>query len=267
MKLVVLTIVKDGMPWITCHYPVLRALSHDWEWHVVEGTALPVKDTAWCNRIPAGLSSDGTTGYLDSLAFDRRVHIYRNPEWAGKVEMVNAPLRVMQEPCILLEADSDELWTHQQLEWMSMLFNCHEEWGGGQFWCRFFVGPDIVIVNRNTYANNPAQEWRRCWRWKPGMLFETHEPPVMSGTSGLILNHSQTELQGWVFDHMAYATRKQVEFKAKYYGSRHTKDGSAYANMLDGWDRLQKIGQEESKLKDYLPFASEDTVVQRLARA
>ena len=132
MKLVIFTIVKNGMPWITMHYPIFRQLTVPWEWHVIEGTALAENCTSWCNTLRPGLSDDGTSEYLDSIAFDPRVIISRSESWHGKISMVNEALRFLNESCVLLEADSDELWRVNQLQ------KIHEILSAGRYNCMRF---------------------------------------------------------------------------------------------------------------------------------
>src|SRR6185503_8916213 len=91
MKLVFLTIVLDGMPWVTRHWPEFERLDFDWQWHVVEGAAANTACTSWCAPIAPRLSNDGTTQYLDALAsYDHRVILHRKELWQGKLDMVNA---------------------------------------------------------------------------------------------------------------------------------------------------------------------------------
>ena len=122
------TIVLNGEPFIRYHLDLFRRLPFPWHWHVVEGVASLVHDTAWslggrahrsCG-VPGGLSIDGTTAYLDEIATDEpeRVSVYRKPGsgfWDGKREMVSAPLPNIREECLLWQVDADELWTAEQI--------------------------------------------------------------------------------------------------------------------------------------------------------
>lgn len=269
MKLLVVTIVRDGLPWIACHYPELRKLDIPWVWHIIEGTAAPAHCTAWCERIRPGLSTDGTTEYLDSLAFDKRVFIHRSELWDGKVSMVNAALTHQHEPCVILQADADELWTARQMERIFDLlrddhplrtkkFNCI------YFYCRYFLGPDIVITTRNTFGNRTDFEWMRAWAYVPGMRFTSHEPPKMDGPEPRPMPHKRSLDHGLVFDHMAYATEAQVAFKAQFYGSDNNPLGPLYSDALEGWHRLQLNTQWPAKARDYLRFIQDDAMAARI---
>lgn len=263
MKLVIFTLVKNGMPWITLHYPELRKLTIPWEWHVVEGTALPENCTSWCNRMRPGLSDDGTTGYLDSLIFDYCIFLYRREVWHGKVEMANAPLRYLTEPCVLLQMDSDELWKAEDLENMCDLLLGSDKPNCAYFQCRYFVGPNIVVSSKGLFGDRDY-EWLRAWKWEPGMRFQTHEPPVMVGPKPLPIPKETTAYRKIFFDHMAYATEAQVKFKSDYYGSPQNPLGGLYRDSVEGWRRLQKNTVWPVKLRDFLPFVNDDSEAVRL---
>ena len=78
MKIEFFTIVYNGQPWIRGQAEFFRRLEGvDWRWHVVEGLAEHVKDTAWCKEAGGrisdfesqntNLSTDGTGEFLDGL--------------------------------------------------------------------------------------------------------------------------------------------------------------------------------------------------------
>lgn len=262
MKVVFFSIVLDGMPWVTFHYPEFRKLAFDWEWHVVEGVAASVKDTQWCRSIPPRLSNDGTTQYLDSLEFDSRVRLYRKKSWQGKVEMVNAPLKNVTEPCLLWEIDSDECWTADQLSKMRRMFIREPTRASAQFFCRYFVGPNIVASTPGAYGNR-EYDWLRVWRFEPGMRFLTHEPPVLVAADGTTnddyrFTQAETSHAGLVFDHYAYALRKSVEFKQSYYG--HGK----YANAVKGWERLQRNQTWPARLSRFFSWVDDEALANRI---
>ena len=123
------TIVLNGEPFIRYHLDVFRRLPFRWQWHVIEGVASLVHDTAWSvdagghvddGAHADGLSTDGTTAYLDVIAAEQpeRISVYRKPGgafWDGKREMVSAPLPNIREECLLWQIDADELWTAEQI--------------------------------------------------------------------------------------------------------------------------------------------------------
>lgn len=260
MTVVFSTIVLDGLPWLASHWPIFRTLPFKWEYHVVEGVARNVHDTRWCKRIPARLSEDGTTAYLDSISFDKRVHLYRKKMWQGKVEMVNEPLKNIKEPCLLWEIDADEVFTAEQIIRMRSMFIREPERTSAQFFCRYFVGPDIVTTTRGTYGNRD-HDWHRVWRYTPGQKFATHEPPVLVGPKGETLpdrrfTQQETADAGLVFDHYAYALRKTVEFKQSFY--------VGCENAVEQWERLQKVQQFPQRLKDHFSWVNDNTEVARL---
>ena len=254
MRVVFFTIVLDGMPWVTMHYPMMRQLPFDWEWWVMEGVAANVKDTAWCNALSPRLSKDGTSGYLDGLSFDKRVKVVRKPMWDGKVEMVNCPLDKIQEPCLLWQIDSDEIWTVDQVCRMRRMFMQVPEKNEAMFYCRYFVGPEIIAIGENCYGNY-ASEWLRVWRFNPGMIFDRHEPPFLGGR-GRISNpftRMETRNANLVFDHFSWSTEAALRFKQEYYG----RENDLFKNAVEGWKRLQANTQWPVKLKDFMPWVDE----------
>jgi hypothetical protein len=262
MKLVVLTIVLDGMPWITRFWPELEKLSFDWQWHVVEGVAAPDACTSWCREQVPRLSEDGTTGYLDSIAsFDPRVILHQKELWHGKVAMVNEPLSRMTESCLLLQADSDELWTAEQLTKLRKMFLAEPNKNAAYFRCRYRVGRGIEIVGHECYGNQSSYEWLRAWRWEQWMKFKSHEPPVLANLDGspVPVNaflHKETEETGLVFRHEAWSTEAQVRFKCDYYGSPASKEhGKDYEKGLEGWRKLQaNRNWPVQELAEFLPW-------------
>jgi glycosyltransferase involved in cell wall biosynthesis len=270
------TIVLNGEPFIRHHINVLRQLPFRWHWHIVEGAAELVHDTAWSkagggvlkpDQHNGGLSRDGTTAYLDELAaqYPTQVSIHRPPpgrHWDGKIEMVAEPLRHIFEDCVLWQMDADELWTVDQLvEGRAMFLRSPEE-AAAWFWCHYFVGPELVVASRNCYSQNPHQDWLRAWRFRPGMKWLTHEPPVLAerladGTwknlaDGPTFTHRQTEAAGLVFQHFAYATEAQLRFKENYYG---------YSGALEAWSGLQQRRDLPLRLKEVFPWVTDDTII------
>ncbi len=272
------TIVLNGQPYIRHHLEQMKRLPFEWHWHVMEGVAELKHDTAWSvaagGRIPTGMhrdgrSLDGTSEYLDQIAREnpQRVTVYRKPAgkfWDGKLEMVNQPLWALGDEALLWEIDADELWTAEQLTNGRRLFLDNPAKTAAFYWCWYFVGPDLVISTRNCYANNPAMEWLRTWRYRPGMRWAAHEPPVLAEAtpdgkwrSVAQVNpipHADTEAAGLVFQHYAYATEPQVRFKEDYYG---------YRDAVARWRQLQQAREFPVRLRDYFPWVADDTQVDR----
>lgn len=262
------TIVLNGMPLLRYHLPMFSKLPFSWHWHVVEGLANLNHDTAWSKPLGGsvqswmhkdGLSVDGTTEYLNQMR-DRRVTVYRKPPkqfWDGKLEMVNAPLVNIREPCLLWEIDSDELWTAQQIMDMADLFEMNPERQSAFYRCVFFVGRELVIENEEVYGNHRAQEWKRTWRFQPGDTWSSHEPPrLMRGNLDVgeinPFTQDETKLHGLVFQHFGYVTEPQLRFKEAYYG---------YSDALNHWRRLQAHRRWPAKLADFFPWVKDGAIV------
>jgi len=270
------TIVLNGKPFINYHIDVLKLLPFKWHWHIVEGVADLKHDTAWTLQLGGsiyenlhnnGRSNDGTTKYLDELAqlYPENITIYRKPEgvfWDGKREMVNAPLANINEECLLWQVDVDELWTVEQICTAREMFISNPEKTAAFYWCWYFVGENLVISTRNCYTQNPQQEWLRTWRFQPGFVWATHEPPILiePTSDGQLKNiaainpfvHSETEQQGLIFQHFAYATEEQLQFKEHYYG---------YKNAVLDWKSLQNMSKFPVLLRDYFSWVRDETLV------
>lgn len=250
MTVRIFTIVLDGQPWITHHLPIFNRLTVPWTWTIAHGVSKNVRDTRWIRAQAPRLSNDGTTEYLASIRSHPRVRVFNSPEWHGKIEMVNACLDGIQEGDVLLEVDVDELWTAEQIETIAKVFAGHPGVDAMQFWCRYFLGPNIVIGPRdgNSYGCRQT-EWTRAWRIKsPAQRFLTHEPPVMPEVRHLMLR-DETLGYGLEFDHYAYATKAQLAYKQEVYG---------YPGAVEGWDRLQANKEWPVKrLKLFLPWVDE----------
>lgn len=242
------TICLDGMPYITNHLPMMNRLPFDWKWVVIEGVAKPVNDTSWCKEIESRLSKDGTSEYIESIADHPHVYYVRETSWKGKTEMCNRALALMDKPGLLWQIDADELWESWQVLFVKEFFDRNEDYNTAQFYCRYFVGKNIMITSLNNYGNRET-EWKRTWRYEPGMRFKSHEPPKLENLKEKVIDRKETSRKGLVFDHPAYSTRAQVAFKEEYYG---------YEGAVAGWDRLQKNKKwPVTELKDFLPWVDE----------
>jgi hypothetical protein len=274
MQLHFFTIVLNGMPFLLEQYQVLIHLKGiDWHWHVVEGVADLKLDTAWSvpfgGTIPEschkdGLSVDGTTSFLDHVqaVFPERVHIYRlntGKFWNGKLEMVNAPLGDIPPGSLLWQLDADELWTPEQITTIYNYFEDNDDVVAAFFWCNFWVGENLKIVNRRCYGNRPEIEWLRVHRTTPGCKWLSHEPPILGSCTdiplGRVLSHRETENMHCVFEHHAYTFEHQVAFKESFYG---------YPGAVEAWKRLQNTTDLPVLLKDYFPWVHDDAIVDRV---
>lgn len=239
----------------------------------MEGVADPVKCTRWCAHQSPRLSNDGTTEYLEAVrSFDNRVTHLKSHSWPGKISMVNAPLVAASktnstDEFLLWQMDADEHFTAEQIVDCWLMFqndpSKHKK-NAAFFWCRYFVGSDKIITTRNCFGNNPSFEWLRVWRIKPGMLFRTHEPPVIEGLKLNPFTHSETEARGLVFDHYAYATRAQVAFKETYYAGANNPNARHYKGLVERWEKFQNQQVWPRPLRELFPFAEPFATVNKL---
>lgn len=255
MKLHILTIVLDGMPFLPMQLNTFNRLGGiDWTWYVVEGAAAPTGSTEWCRHQAPRLSKDGSTQFLINAAKSNpRIKLFQRQWWPhGKDQMVNHALGQMTEPGLLFQVDVDEIWDSWQIAGILGSFEINEGLHWARFKMNYFVGPNIVTCVDNAYGNKSG-EWLRAWRFKPGMHFKRHEPPILSGvptndmTCGLW--RYDTERLGYVPHHLAYVFQSQVEYKERFYG---------YSNAVRHWLRLQNHpGPWPVKLKDFLPWVDD----------
>lgn len=226
MKINIFTIVYNGMPWLE---KVYESIPHDARWSIVHGLADPVADTSWCRHLEQ-YPDDGTLAFLDLLeATDARVIVNRQDRWPGKTAMCNAALSAFDEPGVLVQMDADEVWTRAQVERLPALFGEHPECDSAQFICNYYLGPNRISTVPGSYGNRVSYEWIRAWRFIPGATFATHEPPQLAGGNGRMIPWQHTLGEGFLFNHYAYATREQMQFKALYYGNNYS---------VDAWEKL-----------------------------
>jgi len=243
LPLHIVTLALNAHPLLLIQLSNLNRCPVPWTWHIVHGTAANTGSTAWCRRIPSQLSTDGTTELLRTWRGHPRIRIYERPVWhGGKDEMFNYALGHIHEPCVLLQADADEIWAPMQLARLTVL---GERYGSARFFCQYYVGPNIVITSEHSYGNRPG-EWMRMWRFTPGQTFKSHEPPVLIGATEPCASRDWTRARGLVFQHWAWVFEWQVAFKERLYG---------YRDALRHWKRLQANRDWPVRdLRSYLPW-------------
>lgn len=257
MTISFLTLSLNSMPCIGSHLRIMDSLTVPWRWVVIEGAARPVGSTAWCKPIGPGVSTDGTHEYLKEIAaYHPRVRHFHRPEWQGKDEMVNFGLKYLDQPGLLWQLDSDEMWTSKQIETVVQAFKLHPSKQWARFYCRYFFGPNLVVkrTERDTYGNREG-EWLRVWRYDGRQRFVSHEPPVLAGCdqSREGFTREDTERWGCVFRHEAYYSEKQAAFKEAFYG---------YAGAVNAWRNLQRNTVWPTLARDFLPWVKDMTVIE-----
>lgn len=245
----IITLALDASPFLSIQLSNFNRIDTslvDWTWHIVHGAAANTGSTSWCQPQQPRLSRDGTTELLTTWQGHPRIRIYQRQLWeGGKDAMINEALRNITEPCLLLEADADEFWLPDQLATMVVFFNAYDQIRSARFFCRYYVGPNIVITSTHSYGNRPG-EWHRAWVFTPGDRAIRHEPPVMSCASEPCATREQTKEAGLVFDHWAYALEKSLAYKEHFYG---------YKNAVAHWRRLQSNTiWPVTDLRQFLPW-------------
>lgn len=259
-RLEIFTIVLDGYPFITQHLPIFNRLQVDWRWTIVHGVSANTRDTRWMNPQLPRFSNDGTTEYLAQVASQHpRVRVLSRKIWDGKTAMCNAALEGACAPSVILQIDVDEIWDVASIELIVALFQDRPEVDRMQFFCRYHFGPNIIAVPRDgrTYGCR-GDEWMRAWRMgRSDQRFITHEPPVFGGCRGETISRQETFDLGLEFDHFAYVTQRQLEFKERVYG---------YNGAVAGWQRLQVNKEWPTRLKTFLPWVDDRVQADLLVR-
>ena len=277
MRIEFFTIVYNGQPCIRGQAEFFRQLEDvNWRWHVVEGLAEHVKDTAWCKeaggRISdfenrnSNLSTDGTREFLDGLKkeFGDKISIYRPPRaepWPGKKAMIDCFLSELEEACLLWQLDVDEFWKPNQVRQILAEFEKRPELTAGWFDCDYFFGWDRCSSRPGVFGNFREFEWLRAWRYQKGDSWGSHEPPALMREVGCgkrenvgrlhPMLQKETRARGWKFQHYALTDRAQMEFKEIYYGHR---------GLIAGLDEVEKAGRNEPLARTLFPHIREKEI-------
>lgn len=248
MKLVLMTLALDAAAFLPAQFFTLNQLKSNWMWVICEGTAANGGSTSWCAPQQPRLSKDGTGEFLSSLAGHPRIKIHRRQTWASKDEMCQVAVSEIKEDCCLIQVDADEIWRADQLDCIGRMFDEIPDAKCAFFFCRYFVGGNIIITHESDLANN---RWKRAWRGFEGMKWKSHEPPVLTTPEMPFISREETFRRGLVFDHFGYLLPSQLAFKESYY---------KYKNAVANWQRLQRNTKWPVRLRDFLPWAHSDSV-------
>jgi len=152
-----------------------------------------------------------------------------------------------------MQFDVDEIWNPETLTELLTYTQNNSGFDGMLFKCNYYVGPDLVIENENCYGDY-SYEWCRLWKIKNKTNWLTHEPPRIKGCTNFITKN-YTKQKRWIFNHYAYVYEKQVEFKEKFYN---------YENAVNNWKLLQNQNNFPCKLKNFLPWVDDQTIVNKI---
>ena len=208
---------------------------------------MAVKDTAWMGNQQGKVSHDGTNQFLSALGNHPRITVNSKPEWGGKTEMINAALTAFKKDGILLQMDSDELWTADQMRRLVGLFAANPEYNTVKVKMDYMLGPNVISTSTDGYGNR-SNEWVRAWRYSVGLWMECHEPPVFNGNRGRVCGRDESEAILGPILHMAWVTPQQVAFKQRIYRG-------GYEGACEQWEALQANTKWPVKdLKTFLPW-------------
>ena len=250
--LTIFTIVLNGMPFIERHLAEFQKLKIPWQWRIVEGVSEPLGCTRWCKQVPEKYhkdfkSIDGTHEYLESIRDANVAVCWQDKPFPGKLAMIGEALQGVDNG-VVMQIDSDEIWRADQLEAIFGHLKGCEEGRAMQFHCNYYVGQNKKVVTREGFGSN-WYEWFRAWKWGKDVHFTSHEPPKLNVQS-MMIPRAVTEAWGLTFDHFAYATKEQAQFKEDFYG---------YKGLVEGWEKLQQT-TSPVRLRDYFPFITDKSV-------
>jgi hypothetical protein len=248
--LTIITLVLNGEPYISQHLAEFERLKTKWHWIIIEGQAGNTADTSWCKPMPSGLSTDGTSEYLTAISAHPNVTVIKREFWANKTAMLNNGLAHAKSSGVLMQVDSDEMWKAHQLDTIVRLFSENPDVKRMSFFCRYFVGPDLVVHEPKAWTG----DWLRAWRFRKDMRFNRHEPPVLNLNMGRAMSREITRQNGLIFNHYSWVQPHVVEYKMKFYGY----------NALDKWKELQANTVWPCKLKDYFYWADDKAIVDKI---
>lgn len=246
----IVQIVLDGMPWLPMQIAEFEKLNVDWNLILVHGAAANKGSTSWCKQQMPRLSRDGSSEFINGLLKNPRIKVMQRQWWSGgKDEMFRKALATITEPCVLFMPDVDELFSASQIEKIVKLFIDRPEAMRAHFFCRYYLGRKIVATSTNGFGNRSG-EFLRVFRFKPGMNFERHEPPVLAGNRGVAISREETRDMGLVFEHPSYMLESAIYFKSVFYG---------YANLTEHWEKLQANTEwPVCDLRKFLPWVGEN---------
>jgi len=251
LKVVFYTLALDSMPYIKMQLPIFEESGLDFFWYVSHGAAANTGSTKWCQKQEPRLSKDGTTEFLNSISNHPRVKVFNRQWWSGgKDEMCQIAINNIQQPCLLGQIDSDEIYTAKQLRKIHDIF-LEQSIARMYLKCRYFYGKDIYVDPESDRNNS----WLRFWRFRPGMVGVVHEPPSLNGNKGSFMSADESARLGLVFDHFSYATKEQLIYKENFYG---------YKGLVDSWLKLQRHEKFPCMATEFFPFASPTAVLKKL---
>lgn len=255
------TIVLNGMPFIKEQYKYIPKCFD--KWYIVEGAVKPSNCTSWCKTIPEKYlnqykcSTDGTYEFLNEIQSDKIKVIRKNDFWDGKLEMCNSFMPEI-ENCTLMQIDVDEFWKEETLKDIfeynkQSIYN--DTYDFMTFKCNYYVGSNLKIITENTYGDM-WYEWYRLWNIKNKTHWVSHEPPRIKGCTRTLTKTFTSKFKNWTFDHYAYFTKEQLQFKEDFYG---------YKDAVKQWQALQECNTFPCRLSDYLNWVKTPALVERIA--
>jgi hypothetical protein len=230
VKLVLCTLVLNEMEWL----PKLYQQHKDWpgliQWIFIESADLVYQNANSHLVTPGGLSTDGTTEYLERLATtdDRITHIklgtttHENPE-LGKITSRNAYMTIMEtiQPEFFLVLDADEFYCTADQSLINSLMETDDD--HNRHYCFQFTHiwhpPSIAdepLFSLEINGGFWAMRHTKGVRWSPGLQYRVHhQRPDLENEKGAMKSFSTPACI-----HMAFAADPVYRLAKNVYYER-----------------------------------------------
>lgn len=234
VKMSFVMIVLNGMPFIEHALKAIYDEAH--EIIIVEGAV----EKCLFAANPDGSSMDGTVECIQSFPDPQRKIRLIQGRWPEKCEMQNAALDYVTGNYVWL-VDSDEIYKRADIDRIRALLAEDPAITQVNFIPdNFWKGFDYLFVSPRFFE--PANHYRRLFKFKPGSHFTTHRPPTMVWPGQDIpteqmklLDGAATRKMGIYPYHYSYVLDSQVRQKIELY--RRYGWGDGWRVDLERWYR------------------------------
>jgi len=234
-KLSFLMIVWNGMPFVE---PCLEAIyDKAYEIFIVEG-AVP---EAYEFATKRGGSTDGTVQAIKKFPDPKKKIKMVNSKWNSRVEMQNYFMDQVSGDYVW-QIDSDEIWKEEDIDKVIDLIKNRPSVKEVRFFAKhFFKGFDYCFEDDRLYRNGGI---RRIFKFEPGAVFATHNPPTLRYTDGSlsseeVISPEESLELGVFFYHYSYIYDYKVKQKVEMYSRvPHFSDVDHegwYENFFSKW--------------------------------
>lgn len=238
MNLLLATLCLNEMEWLPRLYEQHKGWSGRALWCFVEGA-----DREYAQATPGlvtdnGLSTDGTSEYLNKLVMEDFKTVYIPHGWStgtdkaqGKCSLRNRYLEVADglKPDYVVVIDADEFYTHEAQQEINRLLSLSPRrvqsllFKQRQIWRPPSMADQWPLLEKEVVGGFWSIPHCRVWRWHPGMRYRTnHNTPEHNGSlldEGVVRYDSSPNAPQCV--HLGYAAKGVYRAaKNRYYEHR-----------------------------------------------